>query len=288
MIKYNEKNITLLLFLVTILCLWLWIQWHQKTNPPNEALNATEKTKKSIKILIVFNGKYKSEAENLLASMKTNTPALVKDIMVCVSDKSSKAFAVENQLEYFQMPEIKPAKKIGFGTKSQNRFTQRKYEAILHLLDKGEQVLYTDTDIVFIRNPLREIPDGDYDVAIQNDSKSDTHGNLCTGFIYLKPTDKSKKLIRGALDLMQSAWFKKVGDQQAFNMMVNNKNLKDPAKIHILDECIFPNGTRYFDNTLPRCTKHEAVIVHNNYLMGLEEKQERFKKHGLMFTSNII
>lgn len=284
MIKYNEKNITLFLFIISILCLWLWIQYHVSSNPPQEDLKAIKSSKKPIKILIVFNGKYKSEAENLLASIKKNTPSLVNHIIVCVSDKSSKSFAIENNLEYFQMPEIKPAKKIGFGTKSQNRFTQRKYEAILHLLDKGEKVLYTDTDIVFLRNPLGEIPDGDYDIAIQNDSETDTMGNLCTGFIYLKPTDKSKKLIRGALDLMQSAWFKKVGDQYAFNMMINNKNLKDPAKIHILDECIFPNGIRYFDKTLPRCTKHEAVIVHNNYIMGLENKQERFKKHDLMFT----
>ncbi len=239
-------------------------------------------------ILLVFNGDHDIEAENLLASITKNAPQLRKSVVICVSDEKSKAFALNHKLAYFVLDNISDSG--GFMTYAMNRMTQRKLEAIVYLLQRDKSVLYVDTDTVFLGNPLSNI-DRRYDFNIQIES---CHGpynihNLCTGIMYVNPKPKTIKFFQQAIKKMQDRNFKNFADQDAINLLVGRQmsvfNMKfwDKITVTTLDICKFPNGCRYFSATEPKCMQSDALIVHNNYLQGIENKMQRFKEHSLIF-----
>jgi hypothetical protein len=47
----------------------------------------------------------------------------------------------------------------------------------------------------------------------------------------------------------------------------------------ILSEDLFPNGNVYYQQG----KKENAMIVHNNWMVGVETKMNKFKEEGLWF-----
>lgn len=230
-------------------------------------------------ILIVFNGNHDLEAENLFKSIQKNTPELLPYIKVCISDPASEDFATRNHLNSFKMSAIHESG--AYKSRAMNIMTKRKFEAVLHVLESKQDVLYTDTDIVFLSNPLQDI-NLDYDVNIQNDLCHPPYHNsyLCTGFIYIKSNARTIAFVKSILSRIVQFDFK-YGDQITFNSVI--RTTKHNLKIHALDVCKFPNGCRYFEGSDLNCAKSDALIVHNNYLSGIENKMIRFKENGLLF-----
>lgn len=230
-------------------------------------------------ILIVFNGDHDQEAENLFKSIQKNAPSLLPYINVCISDPASEAFAARNNLKSFRMSDIKESG--AYKSRAMNIMTKRKFEAVLHLLESKQDVLYSDTDIVFLSNPLPDI-NLHYDINIQNDLCQPPYHNsyLCTGFIYIKSNARTIAFVKSILARIVQFDFK-YGDQITFNSVI--RTTKHNLKIHALDACKYPNGCRYFEGTDMNCKKSDAVIVHNNYLSGIDNKLRRFKENGLLF-----
>lgn len=247
------------------------------------------KYKNDFTILIVFNGDHDKEANNLLGSIKKNAPQLLPLIEVCASDQSSKDFALNNGLKWFAMDEI--SQFGSFRTKEMNRMTERKFECIIKLLHEKRTLLYVDTDVVFIEDPLPYI-DPSSDLNIQNDqcTRPYNFNNLCTGFMYIKPNRATIELFTEAKEIIRDSGYV-VPDQDALIMVikkniVNDKHNKHNLSITVLDECIFPNGCRYFDLTDETCSRNQAKIVHGNWLVGVDNKLKRFDKYGLSFAQN--
>lgn len=67
-----------------------------------------------------------------------------------------------------------------------------KHEAVIRALEMGYRVVSTDSDIVWLRNPLsylRRAAGNDYDIVFQCDNAlSDPKCNLCAGFYYANAT----------------------------------------------------------------------------------------------------
>lgn len=229
-------------------------------------------------VLMVFNGAYAQEAENLLASIKVNAPEIVPYLTICASDEHSRNFALKYKLRVFEMSQI-----INTGTylsRNFNIMTKRKFEAIVHLLELNEDVLYVDTDIVFLTNPLSQMDHG-FDLNIQNDQCASPYdlSYLCTGFMYIKSNTKTINFFKQALaEVVKSDYT--ICDQCALNLLIKNKY---DISVNVLDVCKFPNGCRYFKGTDKNCSRQDALIVHNNYIKGLDEKFKRFANNGLIF-----
>jgi hypothetical protein len=242
------------------------------------------------KILLVFNGEHDKEAENLLASMQKYTPNLVPLIVICVSDNKGKKFSERHGIEYFTMQTINESGE--FMSREMNIMTRRKFEGILHLLGQKTDVLYIDTDIVLLSDPFKYI-DFKYDLNVQSDECKAPykHSYLCTGFMYIKSNFKTKRFFAEAIVEMEQSNYK-LADQCALNLLIakdnllKNANVTEHMSVKVLDVCKFPNGCRYFDGTDKNCRKKDAVIVHNNYLIGIENKMQRFKKYGLLFSAD--
>ena len=158
---------------------------------------------------------------------------------------------------------------------------------IKYLLETYQKpVLYIDTDIVFLKDPTQDInafiTNNEYDVVFQSDSQNfePTFGNVCAGFMLFMYNDKSLELLNKTLDIMNSYTNYAGGDQTVIN---NVKNQFDDLRMGLFENYEYPNGARYFKNLDTVYQDRTPIIVHNNWIKGLDEKIQRFKEHGLWF-----
>ena len=151
------------------------------------------------------------------------------------------------------------------------------------ILDFGYTALWTDSDIVWLKNPLLLLPDVrdpfSADVMLQNDGDEN---NKCTCFMYLRPTDDAKEL----LVLWEESIIKKNASknqgpfQDAFKQKV-----KDGLNYEIIPEEFFPAGKGFFDekyvDNYIETYHSQAVIAHNNWIKGHVNKLNRFQEYYL-------
>lgn len=239
-------------------------------------------------ILMVFNGEYSSEAENSFASIKKNAPELIPNVTICVSDESSRNFAIKHNLQYFELSTINETGT--YLSVPMNIMGRRKIECILHVLRENKEVLYTDTDIVFNSNPINQF-NAHYDLNIQADEcyKPYTYDYLCTGFMYVRPNAKTLTFFQDIIAEVVKREYA-INDQNALDIIVKDHGLLKFSNykgisINVLDVCKFPNGCRYFDRSDKDCRREQALIIHNNHIVGIKNKYARFEKHGLIFTA---
>ena len=174
------------------------------------------------------------------------------------------------------------ADEANYGTKEFNRIMIEKIRMINKELEKETPLLYLDTDIVVTKNPipyLRSLPSKDaYFQSDELDFRKSDVTNHCAGCIYISPTSSSKTLFKKTLTYLQQN--PTLLDQTILNQLINDN--QESFKIGTMDPTLFPNGPRYFNNTI----SNYPYLIHNNYIVGLQEKIKRFKKHKLWFLDN--
>ena len=77
----------------------------------------------------------------------------------------------------------------------------------------------------------------------------------------------------------------RIGEQPALNYVLRRT---PGVRYKILPRAKYPNGARgnYFDREPPPALDHKyaPVIVHNNWLGGMDNKRARFKEYGLWYA----
>ena len=68
-------------------------------------------------------------------------------------------------------------------------------------------------------------------------------------------------------------------DQALINKLVKKNNIK----YKLLPWKKYCNGDLYFNKKKKYFKKRKPLVLHNNFIVGLEAKINRFKKHGLWF-----
>jgi hypothetical protein len=140
-----------------------------------------------------------------------------------------------------------------------------KLALVRQLLQSGRHVLFSDSDVVFRRNPLQWFPgEGKADFAAQSDapanSKSDTPGSLCSGLYFAHPTREAMETLRFTTgDLERHG-----GDQDFLRKRLGQERM---ARCLMLPRELFPNGN-VWKNTPPP----DPVAVHFNWVEGVEAK----------------
>ena len=143
--------------------------------------------------------------------------------------------------------------------------TSIKIKIITAAVKLGFQVLFTDADVIFLRNPIHHlISYNNADLVIQND----TTNGLNSGFMLVRPTYSGVTLMLRTLDIVMN---RLIIDQHALNLVI-----KEMVSIHslamvVLDTQKFPCGKVYFEDEKrmfleDRGKKDVAYIVHNNFL----------------------
>ena len=145
------------------------------------------------------------------------------------------------------------------------QIVKNKWELIKKIYSAHKQLCWVDTDIVFVKNPL-PIIENNSSVLFQCDRPGSL---ICSGFMVFNDSPECAALI-------EECGADTAEDDQ---ILINNKVMKYKDRCALLDQEKFPNG--YVYHTLGK--KDKAIIVHNNHMVGIQEKTKKFKDNNLWF-----
>ena len=141
-----------------------------------------------------------------------------------------------------------------------------KWRIIQEIYRQHKELCWVDTDIVFKENPIELIKNQE-EILFQSDRPGST---LCSGFMVFNNTIECRKLIK------ECAKDENEDDQLIVNRIALDRYYDNIA---LLSEDLFPNGSVYYKEN----RKENAVIVHNNWMIGVNTKIQNFKEEKLWY-----
>jgi hypothetical protein len=141
-----------------------------------------------------------------------------------------------------------------------------KWRIIQEIYRQHKELCWVDTDIVFKENPIELIKNQE-EILFQSDRPGST---LCSGFMVFNDTIECRKLIK------ECAKDENEDDQLIVNRIALEKYYDNIA---LLNDDLFPNGSVYYKEN----RKENAVIVHNNWMIGVNTKIQHFKDENLWY-----
>jgi len=220
-----------------------------------------------MKFLTFLNSGCISLCENMLVSAK-KVGLNPKDFFIaCLDNESKEHFRdYENTFLYFNH-NLKEYQNWTFDENSGFReIVKHKWKLIKKIYENNKKLCWVDTDIVFIKNPLDRIQNNEK-ILFQTDYPGSV---LCTGFMVFNQTNQCDSLIN------ECSQNEKEDDQLLLNKIALSNYMEH---IGILNPDLFPNGNEYYKNN----NKKDAYIVHKNWMMGTENKINKFKEEGLWY-----
>ncbi|XP_038077182.1 UDP-D-xylose:L-fucose alpha-1,3-D-xylosyltransferase MGP4-like, partial [Patiria miniata] len=173
-------------------------------------------------------------------------------------------------------------------TRAYFRFFNKRQAYILALLEQGLDVLFTDSDTFWFRDPFPYFR-GDFDMSMM-DSKSPyptraENANFCAGFVYYKPTAVTIRFVKAWIQTMENN--EKAGkiraDQGVMNSLLRSD---DPVHVHVqpLDINLFPSGPKFY-SLLAKTANYSAVVMHAASIRGHEAKIGKFKSSNMWLVN---
>jgi hypothetical protein len=240
-----------------------------------------EKTK--TKLLSYVNGGYLDFALNWLKYIRAlNMQNMV--IMYCLDDESFERMSTEKDIE------CKRWISSNFHIETTSEFHQKGWDALMwnkmeaahQLLTQGYNVLYADTDINFLKNPLSDLEkiceEGNHDVAFQVAGGA----SICPGFFYAKSNAKTihlfnidrKDFKQGYIETNEDGEIKQrkfKEDMMLLNLRLHRAIEPDDINYVQLSANGYPQGVHWERNIKNRGrerAEQDAFIVHFNCTVG--------------------
>lgn len=238
---------------------------------------------------------------NLLCSLKQQN---ITNFVVGALDKEMQDFCLNNSINVYYASSISRLGRKNytsgeFGTESFNKLVALKHESAILAMSLGYNVIVTDLDIVWLRNPLpllRETAGQNFDIVFQCDNHYE-HSSCypCGGFFYARPTEPSIQ----ALDTLVNEKIKNVNSSTQDIMkkilckgkQVSYLECKDPEtgiRIRMLSKKLLPNGNTFmleFKDRVLFVKSWNPYIMHFNWMMGDENKIQWMKKAEVWFLN---
>lgn len=185
-------------------------------------------------------------------------------IVYCLDEESYENLKNQVFCVRYQTDGPKQYQNWSFDANSQFRqVVKHKWQIIKKVYETHKNLCWVDTDIVFLKD-IRFLAQQNDSVLVQSDLPG---SSICTGFMIFGDNESSKNLIE------ECAMHVDADDQLIINEIHEKHNYK------ILNEEFFPNGKVYYVYN----KKQNALIVHNNHMIGIETKIQHFKNEGLWF-----
>ena len=235
------------------------------------------------KIITVCNYGYTDYTLNLYESMKKCNDNQILDnfICVCFDEKSSQKMTSHNINNILWKNDNVSEETKKYGKDGWIDMMIAKMNAIHYFLKKNEDIILTDGDIVWFKNPIPYIKSAlefhhknksHPEMLFQVDSKYDQNSIcLCGGFYYCKSTENTIELFN-TKNLDKNVYQK----EQPY---LNDFIFKNKIPINILDRNLFPNGSYWYEYN--NKIKNDCFIVHFNWTK--EDKKDVMKRYNLYY-----
>lgn len=182
-----------------------------------------------------------------------------------------------------------------YGTSSFKDLTKMKSRVVLRFLKLGYNVVWSDADVIWFRNPTEDLWGYDADLAIQTNAPDNEEANanrrINSGF-YLAVSNE--RVINGFEKVIEYAAKSRMSEQPCFydvlcgkegeGRLGNNECSFEGMHIRLLDRGKYPNGiTRGIWDVEGGKIKErypEVFVLHNNWVKGTTAKLERYVRHG--------
>ncbi|XP_058195157.1 beta-arabinofuranosyltransferase RAY1 [Rhododendron vialii] len=251
-------------------------------------------------VLAIAGYNYKDMLMSWVCRLKS---LLISNFLVCALDPEIYEFAILQGLPVFKdslAPTNISFNDCHFGTQCFQRVTKVKSRLVLQILKLGYNVLLSDVDVYWFKNPLPFLYSfGPSVLVAQSDEYNQTGPinvprRLNSGFYFARNDGSTvaalEKVVKHAAtsNLSEQPSFydtlcgeggsNRVGDDRCFEPETN-------LTVHFLDRDLFPNGAYQglWEGTNPKaiCKKKGCFILHNNWISGRRKKLERQVLSGL-------
>lgn len=184
-----------------------------------------------------------------------------------------------------------------YGSDSFKQLTKMKSRVVVRLLKEGYNVVWSDSDIIYFRNPLQDMWSYNVDLAIQTNAPDNEPMNgrrrLNSG-LYLARSNAAT--INAFEDIIVFASKSRMSEQPCFYDVMcgkegQNAEGDDMCKyngmvVKLLDRHVYPNGITdgIWDSAPGKIPEKfpNLFILHNNWVKGAEGKGQRFERHGFI------
>ena len=150
-----------------------------------------------------------------------------------------------------------------------------KWPIIKKIYQEHKQLCWVDTDIVFLKNPTEYLT-GHKTFRAQNDYPGHRAGG---GFLVFNDSEMTESLIEDM----------STNPERRFDQHLLNYYIEGAYKTHYkpLPRELFLNGKTYYELLDTTKTKEELVrsayILHNNWMVGIDNKISKFKEEGYWY-----
>ena len=149
---------------------------------------------------------------------------------------------------------------------------------LLEVLNKNENVLYSDIDSIWLHDPRPYFIGEDISLWAQSDGIRDRTCYVCTGLLAIRCNNEMKNVVK--------EWGKALEQNNALNQPIfhtTRLSLMPRNRVKCLTLDKFPHGDIYFAGERKNYNspqRKNTIIIHNNYIRGYETKIWRFMKWG--------
>ncbi|XP_057774488.1 beta-arabinofuranosyltransferase RAY1 [Salvia miltiorrhiza] len=187
-----------------------------------------------------------------------------------------------------------------FGTECFQKVTKVKSRMVLQILELGYNVLLSDVDVYWFKNPLNYLTSfGPRVLVAQSDEYNVTGAinlprRLNSGFYY---AHSDSTTIAALEKVVKHAAYSNLSEQPSFydtlcgeggSYRLGDNQCLDPETnllVHFLDRDLFPNGAYRGlweeKDTRKACEERGCFVLHNNWISGRKKKLERQVLSGL-------
>ncbi|CAN6447798.1 unnamed protein product [Victoria cruziana] len=227
----------------------------------------------------------------------------VSNFILCALDDQVYKFSLLQGLPVFKAAASKldiSFDNCHFGTKCFQRVTKVKSRIVLKILRMGYNVVMSDVDVYWFKNPLSYLRAyGPAVLVAQSDEFNETvpinlPRRLNSGFYYVHSAPATilamEKVVKHAStsDMSEQPSFydvlcgvggkNRIGDNKCHEPFTN-------VTVHFLDRNLFPNGAFQNlwrkKNVTAACMRRGCITLHNNWISGRKKKLQRHVASGL-------
>ncbi|GJQ12037.1 hypothetical protein GpartN1_g3828.t1 [Galdieria partita] len=258
-------------------------------------------------ILVAMNYGYRSFLMNFVCNLR-QLGLFPGNLIVAALDEDMYRFAFTRGLPvYFEntvysKEDAASVVAASYGSDSFKKLTKMKSRVVLRILKLGYDVIWTDCDIVWFRNPIPYLQSQNADLIIQSNAPDNENPNerrrINSGFYLARSNPHT---IEAFEDVIQFAAKSRMTEQPCFYDLWCGKQgenakgkdrciYKDKFQVLLLDRKLFPNGITegIWDSPAGKIQQlfPHLYILHNNWVKGNQGKMERYYRHGYIFYDN--